>query len=81
MSPGVHKRTPPSAHAMDCLARAAREPFPAQEVNFTVRDKLTLFGYANLEQRPSPYVTHKPGRMVPYLVCTDAGRKALEARK
>ncbi len=77
MSPGVHKRTPPSRHAMDCLARAARTPYPAQEVNFTVRDKLLLFGYAALEDRPSPYKTHPKGRCVPFLVCTPAGNSAL----
>lgn len=81
MSPGPHRRTPPSAHAMDCLARASREPFPSQEVNFTVRDKLTIWGYARLEERPSPYKTHKPGRRVPFLVCTSAGYEALKVRK
>lgn len=78
VSPGVHKRTPPSKHAMRCLSIAALAPFPAQEVNFTVRDKLILFGYARLEERPSPYKTHRDGRTVPYLVVTDAGRAALE---
>ena len=81
MSPGPHLRTPPSPHAMDCLARAWADPFPAQEVNFTVRDKLTLWGYARLEDRPSPYKTHKAGRKVPFLVCTQKGREALLERK
>lgn len=81
MSPGVRKDTPPSKHAMDCLASAAHKPYPAQEVNFTVRDKLVLWGYAALEDRPSPYATHKPGRRVPFLVATDAGRAALAGMK
>lgn len=80
MSPGVHKRTKPSQHAMDCLARAYYKPFPAQEVNFTVRDKLMLWGYAELVDMPSPYRTHKPGRTVPFLVITKAGRRALEGQ-
>lgn len=67
---------PPSRHAMACLRKC---PLPAQEVNFTVRDKLIDFGLAVLEDRPSPYKTHKAGRTVPYLIITDAGRKALEA--
>jgi len=71
-------RHPPSAHAMDCLARAAHDPYPAQEINFTVRDKLLAFGYARTEPRPSPYKTHKPGTTVDYLVVTDAGRQALK---
>lgn len=77
MSPGVHKKTPPSNHAMRCLDQAATRPYPAQEVNFTVRDKLVLWGYATTEDRPSPYKTHKPGRRVPFLVATIAGREAL----
>lgn len=81
MSPGVRRDTPPSAHAMDCLARAAYEPFPAQEVNFTVRDKLVLWGYAAIEDRPSPYKTHKPGRRIPYLIATAAGQDALAAKR
>jgi hypothetical protein len=69
---------PPSAHAM---ARLAECPFPAQEVNFTVRDKLIQFGFAVLEARPSPYKTHKPGHRVDYLVRTPAGDEAIKARK
>ncbi|MBE0599891.1 MAG: hypothetical protein IH568_01110 [Burkholderiaceae bacterium] len=68
---------PPSPHAMECLRRAARAPFPAQEINFTVRDKLLDFGYAVLEDRPSPYQTHRKGQTVAFIVCTDAGRSAL----
>lgn len=77
MSPGVNATKPPSAHAMSCLRSAAREPYPAQEINFTVRDKLMQFGYARLERRASPYKTHKPGTMVDYLVATEAGIAAL----
>lgn len=79
MSPGVHKRTAPSEHAMACLRRMAREPFPSQEINFTVRDKLVLFGYAELFEAPSPYKTHKPGKRVTFIRATDAGRAALAA--
>lgn len=81
MSPGVNKNKAPSKHAMDCLARAMRQPYPAQEVNFTVRDKLMQFGYAKLEGRPSPYKTHKRGRMVDYLVCTEKGAAAVGAMR
>lgn len=65
---------PPSKHAMACLGLC---PLPAREVNFTVRDKLLMFGLAALESRPSPYKTHKPGTMIDYLVATEAGREAL----
>lgn len=81
MSPGVRKDTPPSQHAMDCLAAAVHKPYPAQEVNFTVRDKLILWGYAAIEERPSPYKTHKPGQRVNYLVATPAGEAALAELK
>ena len=80
MSEGIgayNRKTPPSPHAMDCLRRCIRAPFPAQEVNFTVRDKLLAWGYATIEPRPSPYKTHKPGRQVDYLISTDAGRAAI----
>lgn len=70
-------RHPPTAHAMDMLRKAFNKPFPSQEVNFTVRDKLMAFGYAKLERRLSPYKTHKIGTMVDFLVCTPAGRDAL----
>ncbi len=69
---------PPSAHAMKQLGYT---PMPAQEVNFTVRDKLLDFGYAVLEQRTSPYKTHKPGTKIDYLVMTAKGREALNALK
>lgn len=36
---GMNPNKPPSAHAMECLAAAARNPFPQQEINFTVRNK------------------------------------------
>jgi hypothetical protein len=72
---------PPSAHAKACLSRAADRPYPAQEVNFTVRDKLLAFGYAELVDRPSPYTTHKKGRTVPFLVVTMAGLRYLGRTK
>ncbi len=69
-------KTRPSLHAMKRLADCVREPFPAQEVNFTVRDKLHAWGYVTIEQRPSPYKTHK-GRKIDFLVATPAGIAAL----
>lgn len=72
----VRADIPPSKHAVRCLADA---PLPAREVNFTVRDKLLQFGLAILEQRPSPYKTHKPGTLIDYLVPTEAGRRAIRA--
>lgn len=74
----VRADKPPSKHAMSCLART---PCPSQEVNFTVRDKLIQFGYATMEDRPSPYASHKPGRKVPFLVITEAGRVALATQE
>lgn len=74
----VRADKPPSKHAMRCLDWIRCHPIPSQTVNFTVRDKLIQFGYATLEDRPSPYATHKPGRTVPHLVITEAGKAALE---
>lgn len=74
-------KTPPSKHAMACLDRAWVKPYPAQEVNFTVRDKLMAWGYVDLVDMPSPYATHKAGRTVPHLVITDAGRAALNRKE
>ncbi len=74
----VRADKPPSKHAMTCLYYCPR---PAQEVNFTVRDKLLQFGYARLESRPSPYKTHKPGRTVDYLVATVLGIAALAGKE
>jgi hypothetical protein len=79
MSPGAHKRTPPSAHAIHCLARIARSPLPACEINPGVRDKLQVFGYAELYQAPSPYKTHKAAQTVAFIRATEAGRAALTA--
>lgn len=76
----VRADRPPSKHAMGVLATIARDPIPAQEMNFTVRDKLAQFGFITLEQRPSPYTTHKPGRRVDFAVITDAGRDALKGQ-
>jgi len=71
-------RIPPSKHAMGVLRNLkAMGPCPVQEMNFTVRDKLMAFGYIELYDAPSPYKTHKPGRMVEFAKITDAGRSAL----
>lgn len=77
----VRADKPPSEHAMGVLRGLLVREFPAQEVNFTVRDKLLQFGYCTLEDRPSPYATHKPGRKVPHLVITTEGRTAAEESK
>lgn len=63
---------------MECLRQAATKPFPAQEINFTVRDKLVLFGFAELYEAPSPYKTHRPGTTVTFIRATDVGRAELE---
>lgn len=76
MSPGVNATKPPSKHAMGCLRAAVRKPYPAQEINFTVRDKLIQFGYAALVKGPSPYKTHKAGTMIDFITATDLGREA-----
>lgn len=72
------QQNPPSFHAMQKLRAAIRDPFPAQEVNFTVRDKLVSWGYVTLEPRQSPYKTHKLGKTVNFLVSTELGRKAAQ---
>ena len=82
MPAGVHselnRKNPPSAHAMGVLHRVSQNPVPVQEVNQTVSRKLLQFGYIVVEDRPSPYKTHKPGRMVPFMVPTEKGLNALK---
>lgn len=75
-------KNPPSDHAMAKLDEAIRGgPYPAQEINFTVRDKLTGLGFARLESRPSPYKSHKKGQRVEFLVPTSAGACAVRKWK
>lgn len=52
-------------------------PFPAQETNAGVQHKLLYQGYAEIEQLPSPYRTHK-GRKIAYLKITEKGLRYLE---
>lgn len=82
MPPGVHSELnpnkPPSAHAMGVLLRLLDAPIPVQEVNQTVSRKLLQFGYIRVIDKPSPYKTHKPGRMVAFMVTTKKGRQALK---
>ena len=64
---GLNTRNPPSDHALGVLRNC---PMPAQEMNFTVRNKLLAFGLIRLEDRPSPYKTHKAGATVAYAIPT-----------
>jgi len=77
MSPGVNINRRPSAHAIECLRIAAKKPYPCQEINFTVRDKLIQFGLAELFEADSPYKTHARGRKVLFLRPTNAGLEFL----
>lgn len=72
----VRADKPPSDHAMAVLCQVIRQPYPTQEMNFTVRDKLHQWGYIVLEDRPSPYRTHKPGHLVTFAVATPEGIQA-----
>lgn len=69
----------PSKHAMEQLARVMRNPFPAQEVNFTVRDKLLAFGFIEIKPGTSPFTSHKTGRLVDFMHITMKGAAALAA--
>ena len=71
---------PLSRLAWDCLAAASREPYPSQEINFGIADKLVRMGYAEYQDRPSPYKSHRAGQTVPFLVVTAWGRLALDGR-
>jgi hypothetical protein len=71
---------PLSEHAWGCLEIAAYDPEPSQETNPSVCCKLVRMGYAEYQDRPSPYKSHKPGQQVSYLVATAYGRLALEMR-
>jgi hypothetical protein len=77
----VRADKPPSDHAMGVLASVAVAPMPTQEMNFTVRDKLCQWDYITVEERPSPYRSHKPGTRVAFAVATDKGREALATWK
>lgn len=75
---------PPSDHAKACLRRIASEGVegvPAQEFNFTVRDKLLAFEYVTMRLAPSDHIykTHEAGRRVNFLFITDKGRAALRS--
>lgn len=75
-------RKRPSDHAMQVLRQVRSygdKGIPAQEMNFTVRDKLHAFGYICLRDAPSDgwYKTHKPGRTVTFAFITEKGRSAL----
>ena len=84
MPAGVHSElnpnNPPSAHAMGVLARVKEKPFPVQEVNQTVSRKLLQFGYIRVVERPSPYKTHPPGKLVNFMVITEKGEIALKTK-
>lgn len=72
---------PLSDHAWDRLAVAAHDPEPSQMTNPGVCHKLVRMGYADYEDRPSPYKTHAPGHHISFLVATDYGRLALDMRR
>lgn len=75
----LNPHNPPSNHAMGVLVRIAKEPFPAQEVNQTVANKLLQFKYIRMEERPSPYKTHPPHTLVNFMVITTKGLQALRS--
>lgn len=75
----VRADKPPSDHAMTVLSSIALAPFPTQEMNFTVRDKLRQWNYITVERRPSPYQTHKAGTLVDFAVATPEGIAAVAA--
>lgn len=64
---------------------AAFGPHPAQELNFTVVDKLCSWGYAELSWGASPYKTHQRKTMKPvsirFIGATQAGLDALAEQK
>lgn len=75
----------PSRHAMDKLdliAGYGADGMPAQEVNFTVRDKLLAFGYVTMRDAPSAgwYSTHKATDTRPFLYITVEGYTALKGQ-
>lgn len=75
----------PSKHAYDKLrevSNAGSDGIPAQEVNFTVKNKLLAFGFISLRDGPSHHVysTHRVGQTVPFMHVTDKGREALRNR-
>lgn len=70
-----------SNHAIRILYQASRKPFPAQEVNPGVSQKLVALGYVNLVEMPSPYPSHKRGTKVHFLVPTDAGKAFVSDEK
>jgi hypothetical protein len=63
--------------ALETLARIAKSPVPAQEVNPGIVNRLVRGDLVELQDRPSPYRTRKGN--VPHLVITEAGLAALRA--
>lgn len=82
MENGFNTRKPPSEHAMDCLRQIrsyGADGMPAQEINFTVRNKLAAFEYITLREARSAhwYSTHGPERTVTFMFITEKGKAAL----
>lgn len=74
-------KKPPSKHAMQKLADIAFfrvDGLPAQELNFTVRDKLLAFEYVTMRPASSKG-WYKHGRDVDFLYVTTKGVEALAA--
>ena len=64
-----------SDFAIEALKRAARGPFPAQETNPGVKNKLVTAGLATCVMLPTPYKSRKGD--VSHLQITEAGRERL----
>ena len=79
-------KRPPSDHAIGKLLAVAsygESGMPAQEMNFTVRDKLLAFGYIRVELRPSSgwYKTHGPNKRVDFAIVTEKGIEFLRSQR
>lgn len=66
-----------TAYQRRCLESIVSKAQPAQEYNPGVVALFLRRGLADVEQRQSPYSSHKQGQKVSYLVATDAGKAAV----
>src|ERR1044072_1501777 len=70
------KTHPLSQHALSKLLSAARKPFPFQDLNPGVRDRLLREDLVEIVQLPSPFKAHR-GATIAHVKIPDAGRAAL----
>lgn len=73
------RRRPLSVHALHALAELNRKSALSSQFNPGVTNRLLSGGLVELQNRPSPFASHRPGTHIDYLVITENGRAELRA--